>query len=175
MRKINVALYKGRSWISTAIRWISWGTYSHSAIMLPEEGGIIYESWDGVGVRCGKNISDGHTPGTVVDVFSIMVTPEQYERIVVALKSQLGKKYDYCGAVRFVPFFRLFMGSKPSQKERADWFCSEYNCWAFEQGGIYLLNKPYYKISPSDEATSPLLTFEYSTQTVKSTPTATLT
>ena len=169
MRTIHIALYKGKSWISCAIRWISWGTYSHSAIVLPEEGGIIYESWDGVGVRCGKSISDGHTPGTIVDIFSLQVSPEQYDKIIAALKSQLGKKYDYCGALRFVPFFRLFMGNKPSEKERGDWFCSEYNCWALEQGYICLLKKPYYKISPSDEATSPLLKFEYSTKTTKST------
>lgn len=175
MRKINVALYKGKSWISTSIRWISWGDYSHTAIMLPEEGCIIYESWDGVGVRCGKNISDGHTPGTVVDIKSIWVQSCQYDAIIKALKSQEGKKYDKWGAIRFVPFFRLFMGAKPSQKERGDWFCSEYNCWAFEQGGVYLLNKPYYKISPSDVDSSPLLTFEYSTKTTKSTPTATKT
>ena len=168
-RKICVALYKGRSWISTAIRWITWGEFSHTAIMLPEEGGIIYESWDGVGVREGKNISDGHTPGTVVNLKSIYVSPEQYDKIVKALRSQVGKKYDKWGAVRFVPFVRLFIGTKPSKKERGDWFCSEYNCWALEQGDVYILNKPYYKISPSDVDTSLVLTFEYSMKTTKAT------
>jgi len=144
--------------VSKAIRFFSWGIYSHAAICLPDEGYIIYESWDGVGVRQCKSISDGHKKGTRVDFFSLGVTEDQYIKIVDALRSQLGKKYDYWGVIRFIPFFRAFMG-KPSKRTQPAWFCSIYACWALAKGDVYLLNKDAYKISPSDMATSTVIKF----------------
>ena len=137
-RTIHIALYRGRSIVSGCIRWISWGEYSHAAIVLPEEDGIMFESWDGVGVRLEKSISDGHSAGTKVDVFSLMVDDLQYDVIVKALQSQIGKDYDYLGVFRFVPFFRLFLSGKPSKSEQGRWFCSEYICWALNKAGVNL-------------------------------------
>jgi len=165
VRTIQVALYRGKSATSGIIRWVSWGIYSHAAVRLPEDGGIVYESWEGVGVRKCSNLSDGHTPGTRVDLFDVFVTDSEYKKIVAALESQLGKKYDLKGVLRFSPFLRLFMGKQPSAKEQIKWFCSEYAGWAFEQGGINLLLCPPWQMSPSDLAKSPLLRYSHTVYT----------
>lgn len=161
--KINIALYRGTSWISKAIRFMSWGIYSHASIVMPD--GTNYESWDGVGVRSCPNISYGHTPKTRVDFFEIEMQADQLELLECALQSQLGKKYDYKGVLRFCPALRFFMRDSPSKREQARWFCSEYVCWALEEAGIILLNKPCWKISPSDIPSSPIVRYTSSAYT----------
>lgn len=156
-RTIEIALYRGKSFNSKIIKWMSWGTYSHAAIRLPEDNGIIYEAWDGVGVRKGNSISDGHTMSTRVDLYALDVTHEQYKIIKSSLESQIGKKYDWKGVFRFSPLIRLFVSSSPSKSEQNKWFCSEYVAWALLQAGIHILQAPVWMISPSDLAKSPLL------------------
>jgi uncharacterized protein YycO len=156
-RTVELALYRGKSLVSSIIKWISWGIYSHAAVRLPEENGRIYEAWEGVGVRKGKSISEGHTPNTRVDLFSMSVTTIQYIRIVSALESQVGKKYDFKGVFRFSPLLRLFVSHTPSHAEQDKWFCSELAEWSFEEAGKPLLNVPPWRASPSDLAGSPLI------------------
>jgi hypothetical protein len=156
-RTVELALYRGKSLVSRIIKWISWGIYSHAAIRLPDKGGIIYEAWEGVGVRKGISISDGHTLGTRVDIYPVVITDYEYDIIVQSLESQIGKKYDFKGVFRFSPFLRMFFSKYPSASEHNKWFCSELVLWALGRAGVILLNDEPWKVSPSDIAKSPLL------------------
>lgn len=152
--------YKGKSFFpSKLIKWITWGDYSHVAIMLPDEAGLVYEAWDSVGVRRVNSLSDRHSDGTVVDVKYIKVSEEAYKDIIWALISQLGKKYDFRGVFRFPPILRLFVKEASSTAEQEKWFCSEYGCWAFSKSKVTIQEKPFNRISPSDAMASPATTY----------------
>jgi len=159
LNRVCVCGYRGRSFFpSKLIKWITWSEYSHVAIMLPDTG-AVFEAWDGVGVRCIDSLSDHHTPKTIVSVMYIDVTPEQYLGLIDALQSQLGKKYDWKGVLRFPPLLRPFISKKISKRESERWFCSELVNWAFWKIGLPLINKPPHATSPADVMVSPLLKF----------------
>ena len=156
-KKICICGYQGTSFFpSKLIRWITWSKYSHIAIMFPSEGGIAYEAWHPHGVRKVQGLSDQHSKGTVVDVKILHPSPFQYDIILKALESQLGKGYDWKGCLRFLPSIRPLLGSHFSRSELAKWFCSELGMWAVqEQGGMHILDKEASKTSPADMMTTP--------------------
>ena len=159
MKTIYVAFYKGKSfWPSRLIRWITWSDYSHVAVQFPDENGVVYEAWAS-GIRCVASLSAQHQPGTSVDIFTIEVDQTSYDLIIQALQSKLGNPYDWTGVFRFFAIARLFMSKDPTYSELVRWFCSEYVAWAFFQGFVRILNKPFWKQSPADQAASPELTY----------------
>jgi len=68
------------------------------------------------------------------------------------LEAQLGKKYSYVGAIRFLARFGQRTGIYMPR-----YFCSELIAAAFQFGGYPLLRDDAAKISPGALITSPLL------------------
>lgn len=124
-----VVLFKGRGLMSRLIEWQTRGDYSHAAIF-DEDTGTLYESWqtDGVHKKADWNVHNDPT----VDFFKFQHTKEEAETIRAFLESQLGKKYDWLGVVRFVSRTQL----KADAKEK--WFCSELVTAALAAAGIRL-------------------------------------
>lgn len=92
--------------MSRAIRFVTISEYSHVALILRD--GSVIEAWDS-GVRHVKNLSDQHTPGTVVDIFEFEKPLTDWEEHLAEdyLKSQRGKKYDWLAVLCFLPGIRL--------------------------------------------------------------------
>ena len=143
---IKVAQYKGKSWTSKIIKFVSRGKYSHTAIMLEDD--YIVEAWQGSNsVRVVRSLSSGHTPGTEVDIYSIDLGVKQEERFRKFVEEQIGKPYDFWGIHGF--FWR-----RDTQRSQS-WFCSELFAAACEEAGKALYNdtRPS-QVSPSMVARS---------------------
>jgi len=130
---MRIGLYKGRSLISRLIRWQTRSTYSHASLILPDN--TVIEAWTG-GVRW-QRIHDGHTKGTVVDVFEPIgvFTAGIFNSLAVEqfARSQIGKGYDYLSVARFV--------TRTRGDRQARWFCSELVFQAYLAGGLRLLER----------------------------------
>ena len=146
---IRIAQYRGISTVSKVIKWQTWGTYSHTAILLEDDR--IVEAWEGTkNVRVIKSLSDGHTPGTVVDLFVIPTTPVQERIYRNFIEKQIGCDYDFWGIAAFMLRSNV---SKPGS-----WFCSEVQAAACIQADVPLFSErvPAYKVSPELTTRSPL-------------------
>jgi hypothetical protein len=137
---VKVALYKGKSAVSLAIRWFTRSEYSHAAFLFDEPAeaaaeklaargfnfgplvwhikGSVVEAWQG-GVKNSPSMSTLHSKGTHVDLFEFaapLAWPEETQ-LVQVLKGQVGLPYDYRDILAFL--FR-----KRGKPGRA-LFCSE--------------------------------------------------
>lgn len=152
-RQMKFACYKGTSWISKAIRWITRSEYSHVAVILRDTS--VIEAWDS-GVRIVRNLSEQHSPGTIVDVYSFMtpLTAEQCKAAEDFLRDQIGKHYDWKSVLRFV--------TKRKSKRDDHWFCSELATQAAMNAGraLFASTEPW-EVPPDWIPRSLALKFDY--------------
>ena len=140
-----IALYKGTSMLSRAIRWQTDSDYSHASWLLPD--GREIEAWKGRGVHVNCSLGDGHTPGTVIDIFTLPeLSDMQRMQVQAFLDDQLGKPYDWKGVARF-----LSRGRRHSDRR---WFCSELVAAGCIAAAFPLLDLPAWKTTPGLIATS---------------------
>ncbi len=154
---IRIAQYKGVSFTSNMIKRVTRGEYSHTAIMLEDDR--IVEAWQGCNkVRIINELSDGHKPGTEVDIYLVDMGSKQEENFRAFVELQIGKKYDYMGLVGFYFNSGIHNESK--------WFCSELFAAACRYAGVALLNNmDPYQVSPHLASVSPKTHFARSTVT----------
>jgi hypothetical protein len=145
---VKLAFYEGRSFVSRLIKWVTWGKFSHVAVILDD--GRILEAWHNPSaVRWIKHLGEGHEPGTSVELFDLPELPHLGAAEVLA-QASIGAKYDFWGILGFVLRRRTH--------NRRKWFCSELAATICKVGGVDLIARtPPWKISPSMLATSPLL------------------
>lgn len=146
-----ILLYKGKSWISKAIEWRTWGPYSHAAWWLRD--GTVIEAWHKGGVQHVDNPGSIHTPGTEIDVFDFCGAgiPACHSAAETFLHKQIGKGYD------FRPVISGFM-LRLNRNNPNKWFCSELCHAAARAGGLSLLERiPDRKIPPTMLSYSPRL------------------
>ena len=148
-----ILAYRGTSLLSWWIRIRTWSDHSHISHLLRD--GTEIEAWQG-GVQHNKEWGILHTAGTMVDVYQYVnpITGDQIDKIECFLESQIGKPYDYLGLFRFLPIVRLFT---KTNAETDRWFCSELEATAQQAGGVQLIDKESYKVTPEDVACSPVL------------------
>lgn len=146
---MKLAFYQGRSLVSRLIRFVTWGKYSHVAVMLDD--GRILEAWHKPnGVRLISHLGEGHEVGTLVDVYDVPELPFPHSATTAA-EDMIGMKYDFAGLLGFV--FRR------RTQDRNRLFCSEAAVMLAAIGGVKLIRAPAWKVSPSLLATSALLKF----------------
>ncbi|MBL4781776.1 MAG: hypothetical protein JKX92_05995 [Porticoccaceae bacterium] len=145
---VKIAQYKGKSLTSRLIKFITRGQYSHTSIILGS--GRIVEAWQGSNsVRVIRTLSDGHKPGTPVDIYSVRMSSEQERLFTEYVEAQIGKKYDYWGIVGFL-LRRDLQRSENS-------FCSEIFAAGCEFAKVGLLNNLLpSQTSPSMITRSPI-------------------
>ena len=138
---VKIGQYKGRSLTSRIIKFVTRGEYSHTAIILDNDR--IVEAWQGSNsVRVIKSLSDGHKPGTPVDIYSVRMGSEQEREFREFIEAQIGKKYDFWGIWGFLRRKDLQRGES--------WFCSELFAAGCGAAGVRLLNGiPPAQVSPS--------------------------
>lgn len=172
---MQIALYRGVSPISLAIRWITRSCYSHAAFVFDggtasavnewlanggsitrlasHSAGTCIEAWKG-GVRCSPSISTMHTVDTLVDLFSF-VDPLQSEdecALVGKLNEQIGDPYSYMNVLRFLT-------RRPGNLD-GSWFCSELVFEDCRTIGCELLSQvEAWQVPPNWLAMSPRLKF----------------
>jgi hypothetical protein len=116
-------------------------------------GRPMWESWTQGGVTRRANLSDGHTPGTCVDLFAVRgITAAQMREVNEFFALQKGKRYDWPGILHFAT--RRPQGAEAQRK----WFCSEIVFAALAAAGIPPLARiAQWKVYPGMLAYSPLL------------------
>ena len=155
-----ILLYKGKSWISKAIRWQTFGPYSHAAWWLRD--GTVVEAWHKGGVQHVDSPATLHSPGTEIDVFSIKgISLDDEWCIEQHLKEEIGAGYDFAPVLRG---FTLRLNRDNPDK----WFCSELVFSKVRKQGIDLLREvPAWKVHPALLSYSPRLQFEGTIRTGK--------
>lgn len=149
-----IALYQGRSWVSTLIKWFTWSKYSHSA-WICEDGSVIeawITGWFRGEVRHVPSAGAQHTAQTGVDVFDVAgMSMEQRDRVERFLKLRIGDRYDFRGALGFVL-------RRDRMQEQRKWFCSELIFSALAAAGCAPFARiAACRVSPGLLAISPLL------------------
>jgi uncharacterized protein YycO len=138
---LTVALFKGKGFISKAIRLQTRSPYSHAGIIV---GNTLYEAWHVGGVQKGRIATD---PFVEFECPSLLDGDDV--RIVTFLESVLGMPYDWIMVARFL--------TRRAARENERYFCSELVMDAFRHVGIDLLHAESHNVSPRDLALSPLL------------------
>jgi len=153
---MKLAFYQGKSIISRLIRWKTRGKYSHVAVIFDD--GRILEAWQGTNsVRWINSLSDGHSPGTKVDIYDIDA-PLNKARAKAFAQKQMDKPYGYRAILKFI--------SNTSGDNENAWICSEIALATAVAGGCQLLARvDAYKVSPVMLSWSPLLKFNSTMET----------
>lgn len=140
----GVLLFRGRGFVSAAIRWQTRSPYSHAALLRPD--GRIVESWQGAGVRI-KTVADWAD----IDAFDVVgMTDLQWGLALDFCEELVGRGYDYKAVLRFV--------SRRPAADNERWFCSELVFAALQSAGVDLLARiDAASVSPGMLAWSPLL------------------
>lgn len=147
-----VALYRGTSWVSRAIRWQTWSDYSHAALWLPD--GSVIEAWHKGGVQRHATLGAVHTPGTVVDLFRV-VAPVEWDAVLASAEAHLDKGYAFSNILRF-----MLRWTSTDCRHPQRLICSQLVHLLIEEGGVRLLHRICAsKVSPRDLSISPLLRF----------------
>lgn len=130
------------SFVSRAIRHITWSEFSHVDLVVRE--GLLGAQADGVKIR-----PDNYCKVTKVQVVTVDVPDMVAGKVLLFCKSQIGKPYDYTA----------LLGNLVHRdwQEQDSWFCSELIAAAFEQAGLPLLSKQTNRITPGMLLASPWL------------------
>ena len=139
--------YKGSSFASKAIKLVTWGDVSHSAIA--SNDGWVQEVWEGCGYSLVADPWENHTEGTPIDVYVIDGADEAVWKAGLA---EQGSTYEFASLAGFLPLLRHWWRDKPHA-----WFCSQFVAHCCRMGGAPLFNQqtPLYKLTPTMLTYSP--------------------
>jgi len=112
MKTIRYNFHSSDTLLSESIRAVSCGNFSHTSI---ETEQLVYEAHLKHGVRVIH--STQYNFADIKATVPVLVTDEQYAKVLQFLNNQVGKKYDLIGVLSFVWFFL-----KP---KNGQWYCSE--------------------------------------------------
>lgn len=166
-----VVLYRGRGFISSAIRWQTRSQFSHTSLLFADRtissidqffsvgsvagkiqikssGHEIIESWQGAGVQATKL---GGTEGIrFYRIHSSAVDADFWQRAHEFCSLKINMRYDYRSVFQFVT------RSRPAANDA--WFCSELVFAALRHAGLDLLARiDPHEVSPGMLALSPYL------------------
>ena len=146
---IKLIFSSRKGWLSKIVRMVTWSDYSHVDMIIGHDHVIGASHTEGVtesSLAYRKSVSN---KWLIAEVHTLSV--EDDENLFRAMKSQVGKPYDYTGVLGFL-FHRDW------QKEER-WFCSELIAWAFSKVGTRILADSVRKsrVSPEHLLMSPML------------------
>ena len=134
---------------SKLVRFITWSHYSHVDMIVGGDhiiGASVLHGVEEVSLAYRKSVSHRWVIGEVPTIAA-----EDDDNIYRALKSQVGKPYDWFGILGFL-FHRDWQN-----EDR--WFCSELIAWAFDKVGTRILADSVRKsrVSPEHLLMSPMI------------------
>ena len=156
----DLLCFKGRGFVSWAIRRVTKSDYSHVGLVFNYESRVFCLESVGTGVRLilMSELVRHYEGG--IDYFSIKASEAEKKSAISWAFGQLGKKYDTIGIYRFL---RHIMGGDVSvMRQNDEWFCSELVAKAYKEAGVTLVDgeKPAFT-SPSDIVKSGLVMGEF--------------
>ena len=110
------------SWI---IRTGTWSKWSHVALLCSDSNVIEAIGFKGVRKVSLEEALLGSFRHAIVEI--VEASPEEEEKLIEILSTQLGKSYDYIGA--------LGIGLHRNWQDDDKWICSELICWGLQQIG----------------------------------------
>jgi uncharacterized protein YycO len=148
---LRFGAHVGTGVVSRLIRWQQRSDVSH--ISLIDNDNRLIEALEFRGVTDVRTLESVRNEQRV-DVFSVMVFPDQQRRAIEWARQQVGKRYDYLSVLRFVT-------RRDAREHNGKWFCSELAFVAAQQAGVALLERiSPSEVSPGHFVMSPLLTHE---------------
>lgn len=118
------------------IRGVTWSKWSHVALVL-DDGTAIEATWPKVRRVALSEILAKHSKYVIVDI------PVDYNKVVDAAMSQIGKPYD------ITSLFGILVHRSWSDTD--SWFCSELVAWSFAQSGNSLFREEdVHRITPQN-------------------------
>ena len=134
MSTVTLVFGRSHSPISWAIRFFTWSPWSHVAVAYD---GRVIESQAPRGVQSGTEMA---MRARYSETATVEFHHPDPDALIAAMRSQLGKPYDYGAIVGFI-----FRRDWASPKR---WFCSELVAWAFSATG-----RPLFRSNEMDRVT----------------------
>lgn len=139
-----ILLMHGKGIGSMVIRAVTKSPWSHCALYCGD--GVIYESWQGAGVRY-KKIEDWSN----VTAFSVEgMSGGMWAYAMRLFRGEAGKPYDWSAVFRFATGMY-----KDEHATNGKWFCSELLHWAIRTAGVQLCSVADSRVCPGMIANSP--------------------
>lgn len=163
---MRIAAYKGISWQSRAIRFLTRSAFSHACFTFDEQTvlaidaversgvhlpkliwrnqGAVVEAWT-TGLRNVASLSSQHTPNTEVRIFEykLPLTLDEEMRLIIHLHSDIGADYGFWNVLRFV--------TKRRGRHDKSWFCSQHVFNRSQKVNRILMNDTQdWEVSPRD-------------------------
>ena len=137
MHELTFHFHTGNKLLSRAIRFFSRGNFNHTSIQI---GDTIWESHIHTGVHKKKRID--WNGKTIKESITILITEKQKRKVVAWLNRQVGKKYDWLGALSVI--WRCF------KQKIGSWYCSELGMVAWMKAKDVPSSKYNQRKSPQD-------------------------
>ena len=147
---MRIVTFEGTSLVSKTIGWFTRsGGISHCGV-LDDRTNVYYDAKEGVGVRRIEGRIPGFK-GQKVTIFKFITPIDEwsYKAGILFLEDQVGKPYDYRSVFKFL--------TRRDGTDIDKWFCSEYVARWAEIVKRRLQNKEFWKVSPYDVYSSPII------------------
>lgn len=141
---MRILMYQGISLFSRGIKIQTRSKYSHAAIELTDM--TVVEALFTKGVTHANSFEQYHTPGTVVDVYTINDKAFDHDKAEAFALDTVGMPYDKMSVMRFV--------SHTPAKINGKYFCSEHVMETCIEGGSRLQRGDTAQMPPRDVAMS---------------------
>lgn len=140
MEQVYLVFCNSKLPLSPVIRAVTWGRWSHVALLVDAATVIEATGADGVHATPLSKLMERSTEFCIVEVDVPRGTSDP---IKAAIRSQLGKDYDWWGIAG--------LSIRRDWQDPANWWCSELVAWAFQQGGAPLFRADaLHRITPHD-------------------------
>lgn len=133
---VCIVFLRRRALGSLLLRTFLWSAWSHCAIV---DGTQIIEASTFHGVRT-RPLRAALEEASEFDFVYVPVT--RPAAVIAAARMELGKRYDWLGALGIAVRRRWQVSDR--------WFCSELIAWAFARGGTPLVRIAEWRITPRD-------------------------
>lgn len=135
-RTVRIVFSRRRNLGSVLLRTFLWSAWSHCAIV---DGDHVIEAAAPHGVLRRPLVE----MLAQASKFEIIDVPARSAlAVIAAARAQVGKRYDWSGA--------LGIAARRRWQDEDRWFCSELIAWAFARGGSPLVRIENWRITPRD-------------------------
>lgn len=140
MEQVYLVFCNSKLPLSPVIRAVTWGRYSHVALMV--DANTVVEATGGGGVQATplEKLMARSMDFCIVEV---NVPRGTSDKVKAAVRSQLGKPYDWWGIAG--------LSIRRDWQDSTNWWCSELVAWAFQEAGAPLFRPDaLHRITPQD-------------------------
>lgn len=140
MEQVYLVFCNSKLPLSPIIRAVTRGRWSHVALICDAASVLEATGAHGVTKTPLEALIKRSTEHCIVEVD---VPRGTFNKLKTAGQSQLGKKYDWWGI--------LGLSLNRDWQDNANWWCSEYVAWMFEQAGSPLIRaSAVHRVTPED-------------------------